>query len=89
MISQIRGRLVYKSPEEIIIDVHGLGYGILIGLFVVAKLINWQPIYGTFGFQEKIGYIGLFLVPVLLSPLGYFVRPIGSAISRRYERQAV
>jgi len=60
----------------------------LIGLFVVAKLINWQPIYQTFGFQEKIGYIGLFLVPVVLSPLGYFVRPIGSAISRRYERQA-
>jgi len=60
----------------------------LIGLFIVAKLLDWQLIYQTFGFQEKIGYIGLFLVPVVLSPIGYFMRPIGSAISRMYERQA-
>jgi len=59
-----------------------------IGLFVVAKLINWQLMYQTFGFQAKIEYIGLFLVPVILSPLGYFMRPIGSALSRRYEREA-
>lgn len=60
----------------------------LIGLFIVAKLLDWQLIYQTFGFQAQIEYIGLFLVPVILSPLGYFLRPVGSAISRRYERQA-
>ena len=60
----------------------------LIGLFIVAKLLNWQLIYQTFGFPEQIGYVGLFLVPVLLSPLGYFMRPVGSAISRKYEREA-
>ncbi len=60
----------------------------LIGLFIVAKLINWNIIYQTFGFTEQIRYVGLFLVPVVLSPLGYFMRPIGSAISRRYEREA-
>lgn len=60
----------------------------LIGLFIVAKLLDWSLIYQTFGFQAQIEYIGLFLVPVILSPLGYFLRPVGSAISRRYERQA-
>jgi STE24 endopeptidase len=60
----------------------------LIGLFIVAKLLNWQLIYQTFGFPEQIKYVGLFLVPVLLSPLGYFMRPVGSAISRKYEREA-
>ena len=60
----------------------------LIGLFIVAKLLDWSLIYQTFGFQARIDYIGLFLVPVILSPLGYFMRPVGSAISRRYERQA-
>ena len=60
----------------------------LIGLFIVAKLLNWQLIYQTFGFPAKIGYVGLFLVPVVLSPLGYFMRPIGSGISRWYEREA-
>jgi len=60
----------------------------LVGLFIVAKLLNWQLIYQTFGFPEQIEYVGLFLVPVLLSPLSYFMRPIGSAISRKYEREA-
>jgi STE24 endopeptidase len=60
----------------------------LTGLFIVAKLLNWQLIYETFGFPEQIKYIGLFLVPVILSPLGYFMRPVGSALSRKYEREA-
>ena len=60
----------------------------LIGLFIVAKLLNWQLLYQTFGFSEQINYVGLFLVPVILGPLGYFVRPMGSALSRKYEREA-
>ena len=60
----------------------------LTGLYLVAKLLNWHLIYQTFGFQEQIEYVGLLLVPVVLSPLGYFMRPIGSALSRRYEREA-
>lgn len=60
----------------------------LIGLFIVANLLNWQLVYRTFGFQEQITYVGLFLVPVLLSPIGYFLRPLGAYLSRRYERQA-
>jgi len=60
----------------------------LVGLFIVAKLLNWQIMYQTFGFPEQIEYVGLFLVPVLLSPLGYFMSPVGSAISRKYEREA-
>jgi len=60
----------------------------LIGLFIVAKLLNWQIMYQTFGFPEQIEYVGLFLVPILLSPLSYFMRPVGSALSRKYEREA-
>ena len=60
----------------------------LIGLFIIAKLVDWQLIYQTFGFSEKIAYVGLFLVPIILSPLGYFMRPAGAALSRKYEREA-
>jgi len=60
----------------------------LIGLFIVAQLLKWQLLYRTFGFSEQINYVGLFLVPVILGPLGYFVRPAGSAFSRKYEREA-
>ena len=60
----------------------------LIGLYLVAKLLNWPFMYQTLGFGEPVAYVGLFLVGALMSPLGYFVRPLGSAISRKYERAA-
>jgi Zn-dependent protease with chaperone function len=60
----------------------------LVGLYIVAKLLNWPLMYQTFGFAEPVAYVGLLLVGVLIGPLGYFIRPLGSAISRRFERQA-
>jgi STE24 endopeptidase len=60
----------------------------LIGLFILSKLLTCSLIYQTFGFQQENAYAGLLLVPVVLSPLGYFLRPVGSALSRKYEREA-
>ena len=54
----------------------------------VAKFLNWPLLYRTFGFQEYISYIGLFLIGALLGPLGYFAQPLESAISRKFEREA-
>ncbi len=60
----------------------------LIGLYLVARVLNWPFLYQTFGFGEPVAYVGLFLVGTLMSPLGYFLRPLGSAISRKFEREA-
>ncbi len=38
MISQIRGRLAHKSPEAIIIDVNGVGYGVKVPLSTFYEL---------------------------------------------------
>ena len=38
MISQIHGRLIHKSPEEIIVDVHGVGYGLMVPLSTFYEL---------------------------------------------------
>jgi len=60
----------------------------LIVLYLVAKLLHWPFMYQTFGFGEPVAYVGLFLVGTLMSPLGYFARPVGSTISRKFEREA-
>jgi len=60
----------------------------LIGLYLVARVLKWPFMYQTFGFGEPVAYVGLFLVGTLMSPLGYFLRPLGSAISRKFEREA-
>ena len=60
----------------------------LAGLYLVSRLLNWTFIYTTFGFQEAIPYVGFFLIECLASPIGYFVQPLESAISRRFEWEA-
>lgn len=56
--------------------------------YAVAKFMDWPLLYRTFGFQQPLPYVGLFLIGALLSPLGYFAQPLESALSRRFERQA-
>jgi STE24 endopeptidase len=59
-----------------------------ISFYAVAKFLNWPLLYQTFGFQESIVYVGLFLIGAFISLLGYFAQPLGSAISRRFELEA-
>ena len=60
----------------------------LIGFYVTAQLLGWPYLYRTFGFPGPTPYVGLLLVGILFGPLGYFLQPLESAISRRYEREA-
>jgi len=60
----------------------------LVALYVIAKLLAWQGLYLTFGFQGIIPYAGLFLLTIIGKPVIFFLTPIGSLVSRRYERQA-
>jgi len=58
------------------------------GLFIISVMLDWELLYRTFGFEEQIRYVGLLLAPIVLSPLIYFLRPLGSALSRKYEKEA-
>jgi STE24 endopeptidase len=60
----------------------------MISFFILAKLLEWPLLYQTFGFSEPILYVGLLLIGALFSPLGYFAQPLGSAFSRKFEREA-
>jgi STE24 endopeptidase len=59
-----------------------------VSFYVVAKFLNWPLLYQTFGFQEPIVYVGLFLIGAFISLLGYFAQPLESAVSRKFEREA-
>ena len=60
----------------------------LVGLYFVYLIVNWPPLYSTFGLQQTPVYAGLLLVSVYSSCIGFFFIPVGTAISRRYEREA-
>lgn len=56
--------------------------------YFVAKLLKWPLLYQTFGFQESFVYIGLFLIGIFLSLVGFFAQPLESAIQRKFEKEA-
>lgn len=60
----------------------------LLVLYVSAFLLRSEQFYSVFGFAEAIPFGGLFFVGVVLKPLSLFFTPIGTAVSRRFERQA-
>jgi len=59
-----------------------------VSFYVVAKLLNWPLLYQTFGFDEPVIYVALFLIGIFISLLGFFAEPLESAISRKFEREA-
>lgn len=60
----------------------------LIVLYAASRILAWPLLYETFGFDGPIPYAGLFLLSVLAKPFTFILTPIGSMISRRFERQA-
>ncbi len=69
--------------QVIVLEILSLGI-----FYVIAQGLEWPLLYQTFGFERPVVYVGLFLLSALLSPLGYFVQPLESAILRAFEREA-
>lgn len=60
----------------------------LMFLYLASRLVSWRIMYDSFGFDYRPLYAGLFLAAVLWEPLSFFLSPIASGISRRFEREA-
>jgi STE24 endopeptidase len=60
----------------------------LVFLYLVYRLIDWSLLYQTFGFAEKLPYVGLLLTAALFGPAAFFLTPIGAILTRRFEREA-
>jgi len=56
--------------------------------FLASIMITWEPMFRAFGFEGLPLYAGFFLVGVLWEPAGFFLSPLGMALSRRFESQA-
>jgi STE24 endopeptidase len=60
----------------------------LVFLYLVYCLIDWSLLYQTFGFVDKLPYVGLLLIAALFGPAAFFLTPIGAMLTRRFEREA-
>jgi len=60
----------------------------LVTLYIVYRLIEWPPLYGAFGFNGVVPYVGLLLLAVVAEPVTFFLTPLASMAVRRFEREA-
>ncbi len=62
--------------------------GLLLGLYLTSRLLDWPPLTSSFGFENAPQYAGLFILMILWQKAGAFLMPLFMAQSRRYEREA-
>lgn len=60
----------------------------LILFYLIYQVAAWPALYNAFGIRRTPVYAGLFLVSLYLAAAGFFLSPIGAAVSRRFEREA-
>lgn len=51
-------------------------------------LIDWSVMYRTFGVDQNIPYVGIFILSALFKPVSFFLTPLMSGISRAFEEEA-
>jgi STE24 endopeptidase len=56
--------------------------------YLIFRFVDWPYLYLTFGLSVNLPYAGLFIAAALLGPLGFFLTPFGTAMTRRFEREA-
>lgn len=57
-------------------------------LYLAYLLMNWTPLYSTFGVTVQAPYVGLLLLGLVAKPFAFFLVPLRSGISRAFEKQA-
>jgi STE24 endopeptidase len=62
--------------------------GMLLGLFVLSRLVTWPALFHAFGFDEPSYYAALALFTLGGSAFTFFLAPLSSWISRRHEYAA-
>jgi STE24 endopeptidase len=60
----------------------------LVVFYLISRFVEWPYLYQTFGFAQNLSYAGLFLATALLGPVAFLLTPFGTAIMRRFEREA-
>lgn len=61
--------------------------GTFVAAFLAGQLLDHSFLYQAFNFESSI-YMGLFLLAILFSPLGFLAGPMVAALSRHHEKQA-
>lgn len=56
--------------------------------YIAHVLLDWNPLYRAFGFHQEYFYAGILLLGIAVRTIFFFFTPLGSVLSRHFEREA-
>jgi len=60
----------------------------LLLFYIIYHAVNWSPLFNAFRINQSPVYAGFFLVALYLEIIGFYLSPIGVAVTRHFEREA-
>jgi STE24 endopeptidase len=61
---------------------------LLVGLYVLSLLINYEPLFTAFGFDRASHHVALVLFSLLSGPATFYLHPLMNYVSRKHEFEA-
>ena len=62
--------------------------GMLFGLWILSLLLHYEPFFQAFGFSRPSYHAAIILFGFCSGPFTFFLTPLGSILSRKYEYEA-
>jgi STE24 endopeptidase len=78
----------HRQKKHILKQLLSLGTASLIMVYLSWHLLSEPLLYHAFGLAAAAPYAGLFLLAVIFEPLAFFLKPLGMAMLRKFEREA-
>lgn len=80
-IGHWKGRHILKQLAFMIITS-------LLLFYIIYHAVNWPPLFNAFRINQNPVYAGFFLISLYLEVIGFYLSPIGVAVTRHFEREA-
>ncbi|RPI80105.1 MAG: M48 family peptidase [Desulfobacteraceae bacterium] len=88
IIAVLAHEMGHLKKRHMLIQFGGIGLTSFILFFLVARMLEWIPMYASFGFHGTPAYVGLFLTSILWSPFGIIMAPFFLKVIRKLEKAA-
>lgn len=60
----------------------------LLLFYIMYLVISWPPLFDAFRIHPSPVYAGFFLMSLYLTVIGFYLSPLGAAVTRHFEREA-
>lgn len=64
------------------------GVGLFVGLYLLSRLVDYEPMFRAFGLEEPTAHGALVLFSLLAGPFLFYLGPLMNRLSRRHEFEA-